>query len=636
MQNPNLPPGAQPVAAGGQPPPKLTREQKRALAEQKKRIEQEKMRAMELSKLVSNLHSELEHSVIDPPMMYKLAANRLKLMLKADHIAVAMFEAHPQMGDICIVRQQSNLPPKPVVEKQEEVKVKRVMVNGEVMEIREKIEKEDDQPKLLYHKPFPKDTPKGGQLPDLEEVLLHAQPPAPQAPLTPPPALFDSIEQARTSRQPLMAPDVSKFSDPALVAFAAGYGIKSVLLVPIVVHEQVDAVMLLFTVNNPQGYAPVELHHMQKAIEILARSIETAPPVLPEKIKERVIGPMTKGDNVPKQIEYYSDFFDNVFAFMIGELEEEEALDIKMLQAEQEKTPNRLRKVWYQIGKALEFKDRPRFAYLFNIGMNEMVDQAMEYADSKKLNKPRGLKPFQELMNKIVKKPNMRDIFKDDAEADGNKKERQYIMVGTEVMAVSTDEGQLNEMGEELMAEVDKEVTKAVRGSLLFSEQKRATLINDIEQSEMLVNFISVTAALDFKQHIRASLPDMHDDIDQHSLLAELCHHGMREISKVVAQNIAEKHLYELEDFLEQSEEWQKDKLEKLEQYIHYRIMANLVETLRANEPTLWAGLIQDRIRKRSQKAAKQRAVLVGRMVRAASADAEDEDWDEEEEDEDE
>src|SRR5690606_12143410 len=109
---------------------------------------------------------ELEHSVIDPPMMYKLAANRMKLMLKADHVAVAMFEEHPQMGPICIVRQQSNLPPKPV-EAKPEVKVKRVMVNGEVMEIKEKVEKEDDQPKLLFHKPFPKEPPKGGQLPDL-------------------------------------------------------------------------------------------------------------------------------------------------------------------------------------------------------------------------------------------------------------------------------------------------------------------------------------------------------------------------------------------------------------------------------------------------------------------------------------
>jgi hypothetical protein len=209
------------------------------------------------------------------------------------------------------------------------------------------------------------------------------------------------------------------------------------------------------------------------------------------------------------------------------------------------------------------------------------------------------------------------------------------VMVGSEVMSLATETGQMNELVDEMLDAIDKEISKAVRGMLLFSEEKRATLINDIEQSEMLINFVAVTAANDFKQHIKSNLPEMHEDIDQTALLAELAHQGMREISHVVAQNLAEKYLYEIEEFLEQSEEWQKDKIEKIEKYIHYRIMANLVPTLRAEEPTLWSHLIQDKIKKRAQKAAKQRAVLVGRMVRAATAEADD-DWDEEEEDEDE
>ncbi|HEY9840822.1 MAG TPA: hypothetical protein V6D23_10230, partial [Candidatus Obscuribacterales bacterium] len=224
----------------------------------------------------------------------------------------------------------------------------------------------------------------------------------------------------------------------------------------------------------------------------------------------------------------------------------------------------------------------------------------------------------------------------DQAEREAAKKEKPaMLMVGGEVMTVESDEGKAEELFEEILYDIDKEIFKAVRGALLFSEGKRATVINDIEQSEMLVNFISVTAAQDFKHHIRAALPELHDDIDPPALVAELAHHGMREISLTVAQNMAEKYLYEIESFLERPEEWQRERIERLKVYIHYRIMANLVPTLRSEDPTLWGNLMADKIRKRAAKAAKQRAVLVGRMVRGANEEG-DEDWDEDEdEDED-
>lgn len=618
MQNPNLPPGAQPVQ--GAPPQKLTREQKRALAEQKKRMEQERMRTMELQKLVGNLQTELETSVIDPPLMYKLACNRLKLMLKAEHCVAAQFETYPQLGEICVIRQQSNLPPKPPEKKEEnKPKVKRVIVDGEVIETVEKPKaKDDDAPKIPMPKQPPKEPLKSGQLPDMEMVFVNTLP---------------IIEQIRQSRQPLMIPDCSKYSDQAVVQFAQSWHLKSMLLLPSVVNDQVEAIIIVATTNNPQGYAPNEMQYVQRAMEILARSIETAPPILPDKLKEQVIRPMTMGQSVEKQIEYYSDYFDDIFDFMMGELDEEseEREELHELQEEQARQTNRLRKVWYQIGKFLEFKERPKLAYLFNIAMNELADQAIEYADSKKLLKPRGLTHFKEFMDRHIKRPNLLTEF---VRIEEDSKTQQHIIVGSDIMSVDTEEGEDKEIYEEIFVDVDKEVAKAVRGLLLFSEGRRATLINDIEQSEMLVNFISVTAALDFKQHIIANMPELHDDIEPKALLAELAHQGMREISLTVAQNMAENYLYEIESFLEKPEEWQRERIELLKMYIHYRIMANLVPTLRAENPTLWGNMIADKLKKKAMKAAKQRAVLVGRMVRSSVSSDEDEDWDEEEDEE--
>lgn len=619
MQNPNLPPGSQPVPQGG-PPQKLTREQKRALAEQKKRLEQERMRSMELQKLVANFQSELETSVIDPPLMLKLACNRFKLMLKADHCVATAYETYPEHGgEICLVRQQSNLPPKPTPEKKDEPVVKRVVVGSEIMEVKVKPDKkdEDDTPKVPMPVPPPKEPPKGGQLPDLEGVFMHPLP---------------IMEQVRTSRQPLMIPDCSKYSDQAVVQFAAAWGIKSMLLLPVIVKGEVLSILIVMTVNQPQGYTPIEMRYIAQALDILVRSIETAPPVLPEKLKERVIHPMTHGDNVAKQIEYYSEYFDQIFDFMIAELEEDEATELVEMKRLQENAPNLLRKVWLQIGKFLEWKDQPKLSYLFNIAMNELAEQAFEYAEAKNFNQPRGLKAFQEYMNRQLKKPDLKAFF---MENDTTEKTSKVMVVGSDVVTVDTDAGIEAAMIEEMLQEIDKEVTKAVRGALLFSDNKRATLINDIEQSEMLVNFVAVTAATDFRLHIKAALPEMHEDIDQEALLAELSHQGMREISMAVAQNMAEKYLYELEGFLEQPEEVQKEQIAHLQTYIHYRIMANLVPTLRGQEPSLWALMIQDKIKKKAQKAAKQRAILVGRMVRGSSAEA-DEDWDAEEEEEEE
>ncbi len=620
MQNPNLPPGAQPVQA--QPPQKLTREQKRVLAEQKKRMEQERMRGMELQKLVGNLQSELEHSVIDPPMMYKLACNRFKLMLKAEHVVAAMYEHYDELGEICVVRQQSNLPPKPIEKKEEEKPViKRIMVGGEIIETIEKVEKkeEDDGPKIPVNKQPPKDPPKGGQLPDLEGVFLHTLP---------------VVEQVRAGRQPLLIPDATKFSDAAVAQFATSWGIKSILFLPSVVRDHVDTILVVMTTTNPQGYTPNEMQYVAKAMEILDRSIETAPPVLPEKLKERVITPLTSGDNVAKQIEYYSEYFDDIFNFMIGELEADESEELIELQASLSNAPNRLRKVWYQIGKFLEFKEDPKLSYLFNVGMNELAKQAIEYAENKDLKKPRGLVQFQEFMDRRIKKPEIKELLVEESAKQADDKPKM-IMVGGEVMSVESEAAETEQFFEEYVEEIDKEISKAVRGMLLFSESKRATLINDIEQSEMLVNFVAVTAAQDFKQHIRAALPELHDDIEPTNLVAELAHQGMREISMTVAQNMAEKYLYEIETFLEKPEEWQREKIETLKMYIHYRIMANLVPTLRSQDLTLWGSLMADKLKKRAAKAAKQRAVMVGRLVRANNEN-EDDDWDEDDEDDDE
>lgn len=595
MQNPNLPPGAQPVPAGGQPPQKLTKEQKKALAEQQKRIEQEKMRAMELSKLVANFNRELEESVIDPPLMYKLATNKFKQMLKCDHASAAMFEEYPQLGQVCIIHQQSNLPPKPPEAAKPGQPAAAATAEAPATASKaKKKDKEDDKPKIPVPKPLPKEPAKPGHLPDLEGVFINT---------------LAVIEQVRSSRQPLMIPDASKFAEVPVQQFATAYGIKSMLLLPVVVSGEVQAIITLYTVNAPHAYNQIEMTHISKAVEILARSVETAPPILPDDLKEKFINPVIRGDNSAKQIEYYSGFMDDIYEFMIGELEEQEAQELLDLQAAQSSNTNVLRKVWYQLGKALELQQNPKMAYLFSMALAELSEQAVEYAKAKDGAVPKALEQLKNVMHKILKFNSLYDLLV----ADKNTEEEDTTTI------------------EEMAKDIEAEVAKAVRGQLLFNDERRATLINDIEQSEMLANFVSVTAASNFRNNVRTNITDAPDDVDAEILLNDLCHFGLRELSLAVAQNIAEKYLYELEGFLEQPDEQQKDQMDKIKDFVHFKVMANLTPTLRG-KPSLWTTFVQEKIKEKADKAAKQRAVLVGRLVKAAAD--EEEDWGEEEEEE--
>lgn len=637
MAQQNPPPGAAPP---GQQQQKLTKEQKKALAEQQKRIQQEKMRALELNKLVANLSKELASSVIDTPMMYKLGANRLKLMLKADHCSVALFEEYPNLGKICIIRQQSNIPPnKEKIRAEEEAKKKAKAAIAAAKAARQppppaavalleslknKGKKSDDDKKEPVPVPPPKEPPKPGIIPDLDGVFIHT---------------LQVVEQIRTSNKPIMIPDVSKFPDKAVQQFATWYGIKSLLFLPVMVHGEVVGIITIYALNNPQAFSQNELIHSQKAVEALTKSVETAPPVLPDNLKDNVISKINKDDNSHNIIEYYSRFLDDVFEFMIGELKGEEAQELVELQEEQSKTDNPLRKVWYQLGKMVGFTEQPDMAYLCHIGIKELVSQAVEYAKSKKGSPPTGIEELSKIMTEKLKLP---EILSDPnapperAEAEEDSPSGKYQMVGGELLVSETiDDEDFDE--EEILEEVDKEIHDAVRGFLLFSDEKRVTLINDVEQSEMLNNFVAVTAAADFRQHIRASMeniPDIPEEVDTDISLAQLSHMGMREISFVVAQNMAEKYLYEIEGFLEMPEEKQKEQMDNLQKYIHLKIMANLTPTLRG-KLSVWQKLMEEKVKKKAERAAKQRAVLVGRMVNIEE-DEEDEDWDDEDdEDED-
>lgn len=114
MQN-NAPlPAGQP----GQPEdPKLAKQRKKEEAEKLKKQQQEKRRQLELTVQLNSFSKSISSSVMDIPTMLKYTSNTLKTMFNMDHVAVAIFEEHPEIrnGFLCVCKAEANLPkpPKP-------------------------------------------------------------------------------------------------------------------------------------------------------------------------------------------------------------------------------------------------------------------------------------------------------------------------------------------------------------------------------------------------------------------------------------------------------------------------------------------------------------------------------------------
>lgn len=600
MQNPNLPaaPRGQPVPQGAVPPGQgqpMSKEQKRAEAEKQKRLQQEKLRASELMHQIGAFTKTLSTAVIDTPMMYKLGCNTYKTMMRADHCIAGIFKEFPETGIICVV-------------------------NAEAIGVKE------------IKKPAPPPLPKGQPPPPPPpEPDLTKPPPKPLLPQNPPkpgtilPTIdfwleIPVIMKMRELKQPVMIPDASKFSEPELAKFATAFGIKSLLAVPVTIKNSVHGVIIVYTINAFQAFAPVEITHLQKGVSILAKSVETAPPNLPDEMKKKVITKITKAEDSKKVIAYYTSMLDDVFDFIIGEMEEIEAKTaeleestpsteeakqeeqgvinseetpkpvekkitdselLKLFMEDRKKEESLMRKVWFQLAKFLEFDGDK--ALLSKIALEENFAQAEEDATEKDIYPPPGFKLLIKYLNSTKK------------------------TIGLEQYAIPA----------ETITSINEEIDKAVRGQLIHkSDDPKATLINDVEQSDMLANFVSIPAAMDFRQHVKAAAEetDIPEEIDILVLLDDLCYAGMKEIVKSVGQAIAEKNLFELPNFLEQPEAVQLTQTESLTTHIQRRVMANLVGVLKGKS-TDWTKGIVDKLKQKSKEAAKKRAVLVGKIT---------------------
>jgi hypothetical protein len=77
---------------------------------------------------------------------------------------------------------------------------------------------------------------------------------------------------------------------------------------------------------------------------------------------------------------------------------------------------------------------------------------------------------------------------------------------------------------------------------------------------------------------------------------------------------MAEKVLYEKEGFLELPPDQQIERIESLAKYLHYRFMGNLIPILRGQAGD-WAKDVVKALKDRAKEAAKQRTVLVGKLL---------------------
>ncbi|RZL65729.1 MAG: sigma-70 family RNA polymerase sigma factor [Pedobacter sp.] len=301
---------------GGNPQdPKLLKQKKREEAEKAKKLQQEKRRQVELNMQLGTFSRTLATSVMDTSTMMKLACNTLKSMLQCDHVAISVFEDHPEIrqGVLCLGKSESNLPklpPPPQPKKKEEdnkPKIKRMMVGDEVIEIVEKPEKkkkeeeekdkEPEKPKPMFPV-APKEPFKPGTLPRLEYIIWDI------------PLMY----KMRDIKQPAMIPDPSKFPDPELVKFAGIYLIKSVLFVPIIAtnpennEETVTGVLGAMNVNEPKVFTQTEISFAQKIIGVLSKAVNNAPPDLPVNVK-KVITSISKDEASAEDV--VQDFFIN-------------------------------------------------------------------------------------------------------------------------------------------------------------------------------------------------------------------------------------------------------------------------------------------------------------------------------------
>jgi hypothetical protein len=563
-------PGAPGQPPGGGPPQdaKSAKQKKKEEAEKLKKQQQEKRKQLELSVQVNSFSKALSHSVMDIPTMFRFTSNTLKTMLMVDHVAIASFEEWPQVraGILCVGKAESILPKvaKPAPPPSQKPKEKE-----------DKAKKKDDEDKEP-EKPIPtfpvapKEPLKPGTLPHLENIIWDM------------PLLY----KIRDVKQPAMIPDAAKFPDPEVNKFAAIYGIKSILFIPLSNTkddgtEEVTGVVACISVNENKVLTQMEVTFAQKTVQGLGKSIETAPPDLPTNIK-KVITAISKDESSDKLLDFYSSILDDIFDLIIYEVGLEK-LPEKFLKLVEEKgkieEESKLKKIWFQINELV--KSEGEFGSIARRAVQECFSQADEFTRAKKGNMPVGFKGLNNFMKKNIKYNELENLGLDS----------------------------------EVILGLEEQIDNALRGQALFTDKEKASLINDVEQSNMLMNYISAPAALDFRNHIKAAIEEAEcpEEVEKDLLLTDLCYYGIAEISKSVCQDLVEKVLFEIPEYLEQPQDKQGEQTEAIVSHLHRKIMANLVTGLKGKK-SVWINFIANEIKQKAKDAAKKRAVLVGRI----------------------
>jgi hypothetical protein len=434
--------------------------------------------------------------------------------------------------------------------------------------------KEGEAFKVVAEAEIPKvKKPEPGAAPDPRAV-------APQQPRTgwEWPTSSPLITQIVSSGQGVLLPDASQFPDDSLKAAIAKFGLKSQYFLPVMVSGQVQAILELQTTVQPKVVVPVEMTFCQKLTASLGRAIENAPPILPDELKG-VVKKLQKANN-PHHIDLFNKTFDQVFTLILGELEEEDHSDIVAIMERDEQPPLKL---WLRLALMTQLEGER--AQIFRQAMNELYTQHRENCIKLEIKVAPG---FRDLLKYMAKWP----------------------------AAVPDDL-----LPKEQLENLDGEVDKAVRGELFHDKKEtkdlkkeQVFLINDIEQASMMPNFISVPAAFDLRQQIKAHLVELPEEVDGAALLDILTQQAMREISKNAGREMAEKVLYEKEGFLELPPDQQIERIEALAKYLHYRFMGNLIPILRGQAGD-WAKDVVKALKDRAKEAAKQRTVLVGKLL---------------------
>lgn len=595
---------------GGTPEdPKLVKQRKREEAERQKKIQQEKKRQQELNLLITNFNRTVATSVMDTPTMYRHASNTLKSMLQFDHVAVAVFENHQEIrpDDVCVCRGEGSLPKQTNVvdnkqkalealqkkkEEEDRYEIKRIIIGDEIVEtkVEKKREKLDEEKKKLEeearkeelaeierNRPYfpvpPKDPPKPGTLPRLERTIWD----------------MPLIHKMREIKQLAMIPDASKFPDPEVVKFASIFGIKSILFLPLIHtpvegesnEERVSGIVAAVTITEMKGLNQTDITFAQKLVQALSKAISNAPPDLPPNVK-KVMTAISKDEATERLMDFYNSILDDIFDMVIYELGVENCPErfLKLLEeSEKIAEDSKLKKIWFQINELI--RTEGPIGSIGRRAIQEAYIQSMEFTKARNGNMPSGLKGLHSYMMKHVKFDELKGIEISDEVVDG----------------------------------IEDLIDKALRGESLFTEKKKAVLLNDIEQSNMIMNYIAAPGAIDFRNHIRAAVEeaDCPEEVDKDVLVNDLTYNGLSEISKVVCQDLVEKALFEIPEYLEQPQEKQTEQCEALVIHFHRKVMSNLVAALKGKK-SVWVNLISNQIKERAKESAKKRAVLVGRM----------------------